>query len=89
MSERAIVYFTSRNRREDTSMEALFYNNRAIKALEKQVPKLVNHERTFWTYRHYCPVCSVLFSREGLKYCDNCGQALDWSNYEAGLKYVR
>ena len=26
---------------------------------------------------------------ENLKYCDHCGQRLDWSNYELGLKYVR
>ena len=89
MSQRAIAYFQEQSCRNDISYETMLYNERAIGALLKQIPELVNHERTFWTYKHYCPACSDLLCREGLKYCDNCGQKLDWSNYEAGMKYVR
>ena len=49
----------------------------AIKALEKQIPKKVT--------KSACPSCNRIFlfrhseKRKG-DYCDNCGQALDWSD---------
>lgn len=48
----------------------------AIVALEKQMPKKVT--------KSVCPSCNRFFLfRHGEKrkgdYCDNCGQALDWS----------
>lgn len=48
----------------------------AIVALEKQIPKKVT--------KSVCPSCNRIFLfRHGEKrkgdYCDNCGQALDWS----------
>ena len=88
MSYRAIAYFQERLH-SDVSFEEMHYNNMAILALEKQVPKLVNHEKTFWTYRHFCPACSGQLRIEALKYCDLCGQKLDWSNYWEGLKRAR
>ena len=86
MSQRAVLYFIEKSRKPDMVEEDLLYYNRAIHALEKQVPKLVDHEKTFWRYRHYCPSCHVEFTREGLIYCDSCGQRLDWSNYWEALK---
>ena len=47
MSQRAIVYFQEQSCRDDVSHETVLYNNKAILALHKQVPMLVNHERTF------------------------------------------
>ena len=49
----------------------------AIEALEKQIPKKVT--------KSVCPSCKRIFLfRHGEKrkgdYCDNCGQALDWSD---------
>lgn len=49
----------------------------AIEALEKQIPKKVT--------KLACPSCNRIFLfRYGEKrkgdYCDNCGQALDWSD---------
>ena len=49
----------------------------AIVALEKQIPKKVT--------KSVCPSCNRIFLfRHGEKrkgdYCDNCGQALDWSD---------
>ena len=48
-------------------------------ALEKQIPKKVT--------KSVCPSCNRIFLfRHGEKrkggYCDNCGQALDWSDTE-------
>lgn len=65
------------------------YANTAVEALEKCLPMLVKHKRTFWYYAHFCPACGIGFDKEGLNYCHSCGQALDWSDYEKGLKYVR
>jgi hypothetical protein len=51
----------------------------AIVALEKQMPKKVT--------KSVCPSCNRIFlfkhgeTRKG-NYCDNCGQALDWSDTE-------
>ena len=52
----------------------------AIVALEKQIPKKVT--------KSVCPSCHRIFlfrhseKRKG-DYCDNCGQALDWSDNNA------
>ena len=52
----------------------------AIEALEKQVAKKVT--------KSVCPSCKRIFlfkkkkKRKG-DYCDNCGQALDWSDNNA------
>jgi hypothetical protein len=86
MSLRAILYFQEQASKEDVTTEALHYYCRAVKALDKQVPKPVRHEKTFWTYKHYCPGCQEQFDTEALKYCPDCGQALDWSNYWEALK---
>ena len=52
----------------------------ALNALEKQIPKKVT--------KSACPSCNRIFLfRHGEKrkgdYCDNCGQALDWSDDNA------
>ena len=59
-------------------LEAL---NMAINALEKQIPK--KYMRKNGNYN--CPICdypvmSVCTRKK--KYCDNCGQAIDWSDEE-------
>ena len=52
----------------------------ALNALEKQIPKKVT--------KSACPSCNRIFlfrhseKRKG-DYCDNCGQALDWSDSNA------
>ena len=50
----------------------------AIEALEKQIPKKVIFQSGFKGLR-YCPCCNVRFIGWGIKYCGECGQALDWS----------
>lgn len=59
---------------------------RAIKALEKQIPMKPNNIKSildfsgrYYTTKGNCPVCNS----EGLNkldfYCNKCGQKLDWS----------
>ena len=53
----------------------------ACHALNKQIPIKVNISikgTSDWNTRCHCPVCRKdLF--DGQKYCNYCGQALDWS----------
>ena len=84
--ERIIAHLQEENCKDTTPLQHINDNNVAIVALEKMKPMLVNHEKTFWTYKHYCPECSELFRNEGLSYCPYCGQKLDWSNYWEALK---
>ena len=56
---------------------------KAIEALEKQMPKKVVEERNIYL----CPECGANVETDcgddmldyRLNYCDNCGQKLDWS----------
>lgn len=89
MVDKAIAYLQSIGCKNTTSYEETRLTVIAIQALRTRKPMLVNHERTFWKYYHYCPACSELLKAEALRYCNHCGQRLDWSNYELGLKYVR
>lgn len=51
-------------------------------ALERRVPKQpVIHLTYSKTEATHCPQCDVQV-KEYLKYCWNCGQKLDWSEYE-------
>ena len=54
----------------------------AIEALKKQMPKEVVIQKIDEDIEFlYCPRCHVRFIRMGMKYCGECGQALDWSDY--------
>ena len=48
-----------------------------VEALEKQMPKKIVVDSGFEGLR-YCPFCNVRFIGWGMKYCGECGQALDW-----------
>lgn len=55
----------------------------AILALEKQIPKkAINHYDCHWL----CPICNELICdnsygvEEEYKFCNMCGQAIDWGN---------
>ena len=57
-----------------------------ISALEKQIPKVAEHEDGVWSI---CPCCggSVCNDTEHavnreVSYCEHCGQAIDWENSE-------
>ena len=56
----------------------------AISAIEKQIPKVAEHEDGVWSI---CPCCggSVCNDTEHavnreVSYCEHCGQAIDWKN---------
>lgn len=55
----------------------------AIKALEKQIPKKpIKHFVNPFGFPYYeCPICGES-DVCGQKYCDECGQKLDWSEEE-------
>lgn len=69
-----------------------------IKMLDKQMPKkplrkVSDYDRyyDFPCYEFFCPACekrivaklgSEWLCGKPQKYCDECGQALDWSDYE-------
>ena len=48
----------------------------AIEALEKQIPKKII-DYGYKTRVGFCPDCEAVVTSD---FCDNCGQALDWSN---------
>ena len=58
--------------------------NKAIEALEKQMPKKPLHMHK----NYYCPVCKKdgwmlwddAISNDMDNYCSKCGQAIDWSD---------
>ena len=73
-SEEAVCYVT------DVNAPAL---EMAIKELEKQIPK----KPRFYAHNYYCSVCDNLvgnneFEWQRFKYCDVCGQKLDWGDGE-------
>lgn len=56
-----------------------------------RLPKLVTEVRVFPERYPYgvCPRCKITLEREYQKYCDRCGQRLDWSKYDdAKVQYM-
>lgn len=78
-------------RHEHNYAQLLCYVNRAlemaIKALEKQIPK---GAISAYKGNYKCPTCGnyiditeddlYVYEIESPKYCDECGQALDWGD---------
>lgn len=63
---------------------------KAISALEKQMPKEVVIQKIDEDIEFlYCPRCHVRFIRMGMKYCGECGQALDWDYHKYRLNKER
>ena len=50
-------------------------NELALQALEKQIPKKII-DYGYKTRVGFCPNCEAVVTSD---FCDNCGQALDWS----------
>ena len=50
----------------------------SIQALEKQIPKkpIFTEDKQF----ALCPCCDMKGLPDKQKYCDNCGQAIDWGD---------
>lgn len=55
------------------------YDMKILEILNKQVPKKPIKD-CYFDIPNVCPVCGQEFGfNSGFKYCENCGQALDWS----------
>lgn len=66
--------------KEDSVKRVVKARDLAIKALEKQIPK----KPDFTEDKEFalCPRCNGKGLLDKQKYCDNCGQKLDWSDEE-------
>ena len=56
-----------------------------------RLPKKVTEIYAFPTMCSYalCPRCKITLEREYQRFCDRCGQRLDWSKYdEAEIRYI-
>ncbi len=48
-----------------------------------RVPKMVSDLMIFQYVSFFvCPQCGITLEREFMKYCDRCGQRLDWRNHK-------
>lgn len=66
-----------------TEQKAIKYLDIASNAIEKQIPK----KPRFYIHNYYCSICGHLVGNNEFKwqnenYCDNCGNAIDWSKEE-------
>lgn len=62
-----------------TSSEFNYFSTEVLEALERQIPRKANvNIMKIGRLRHNCPSCwgFVGYLHE---YCENCGQAIDWS----------
>lgn len=57
------------------------YDMKILEILNKQVPKSPHVRITLLTKSYRCPVCNCEVANQCKedKYCDGCGQAIDWS----------
>lgn len=64
----------------------------AMDALKKQIPVKPNSFGAEWNV-YTCPKCGIMLDepigrnripkwKKGIAYCEGCGQAIDWSDYE-------
>ena len=83
MIEQALSWFKLRTK---ISKSDIFkqYGKVAITALEKQIPKkTIDTEREYDGYYGICPNCrNVVNDDRDFRYCNMCGQSLDWSDTE-------
>ena len=48
-----------------------------------RIPQMVSDLMVFPDTSFFvCPQCGITLEREFMKYCDRCGQRLDWKNYK-------
>lgn len=65
----------------DIYNEGIQYLKTCAMAIEKQIPKKPLPEDRYYGNGR-CPSCHAVFLDRSTKYCGNCGQALDWEEYE-------
>lgn len=65
--------------------QKMYYEHRQVlqELVDKSIPKKVININNTEFEMYKCPNCHVKFISDGIeKYCDECGQAFDWSNDE-------
>jgi len=62
------------------SEPVISYAKLSVDALNKMNPLPVIHHKYFYGYTHSCPTCSYTVE-ENINYCKECGQRLDWNDY--------
>lgn len=83
MQEKVIIR-NLHGRGEKDAEEVAFDFDRAINALEKQIPKKPNMGGSADKFQggiYICPICCGVVGIENVRadYCADCGQRLDWS----------
>lgn len=82
MMQQVLVRANKDGKGEEDKKEVDFDFDRAINALEKQIPKKVKAEKYMYGKTYHCPNCNIFVGyNDDLslpKYCQCCGQALDW-----------
>ena len=81
MTESKAVELLKNNEERRTAGTYIVVKHLSIIALEKQIPKKPKERDCIGFDTLVCPVCKgALYLYE--PYCDNCGQAIDWSDEE-------
>ena len=81
MTESRAVELLKNNEERRTAGTYIVVKHLSIIALEKQIPKKPKERDCIGFDTLVCPVCKgALYLYE--PYCDNCGQAIDWSDEE-------
>lgn len=59
-------------------------NSAAAESYRTAMP--VVHFREYCSTVYYlCPRCNITMEREFMRYCDRCGQCLDWRKYRKAV----
>lgn len=81
MTESRAVELLKNNEERRTAGTYIVVKHLSIIALEKQIAKKPKERDCIGFNTLVCPVCKeALYLYE--PYCDNCGQAIDWSDEE-------
>ena len=64
--------------------------SRVFENFSYRTPRMVTQLRVIMeicgeTGFYVCPRCDISLDREFMAYCNNCGQKLDWRNYEQAI----
>lgn len=84
---RLFMQITDKNSEHKFAEDDYKANEIAIQALEKQVLMKVKNSGERIPFEWHCPACGELLCDDGykdiyIKYCEHCGQKLDWSDEE-------
>ena len=69
---------------DDVARDNLAEAVRVVSAAAKyRIPQKPEKSKNYWAkHLDICPTCGFSFFNEAPQFCNNCGQALDWSGRE-------